>query len=748
MSRNARKRQRDWERPPPYVHEPLGDKPTFYDEDQLVVGRGWIRLLVLLPGPSDDVHVTCELKKVSIDQNGRIKSKYEALSWHWRNLLQSSQRPYINIRQDEGIYSKEVQPDILAALMELRQPHRNRYLWIDFICIDQDNFPEKNHQVEMMSTIYGQAEQVCVWLGAGDRSSNRALKFIKEEVLQLQNFDELCESKEAIKKWSALLDLMQRPWFSRRWVVQEIALARSATIYCGSESISWEHFAVAVELFVEVETATHRLSEVMKTDPDYYHIPGWFEYVSFLGASLLVEATSKLFRNYKPSDPRNLPAVTSAEHSVMQQQEEDPSYLDKSRQQPLLSLEYLVSSLAIFEATVSHDTIYCLLAIAQDTTPIADNTEFAEPKTENAVEPQDTARGASRFTHRRPYRVSYGKPYVDVCQEFIQFCIQQSEPSRALDIICRPWAQEDNHNLRQRFPSSKVPRDEGVPMPSWIPQLSGAAHIMHSQPGHRTLKMGRKNADILVGLPSTLQRNYNAAGTRTVDRKVLRFCKRVGKGIVDDPTAFPRKHYSMYIRGFILDKVTEIYPASQGGAIPQDWADAAGWTNIDPADENGPPDEFWRTLVADRGRDGRNPPVYYARACKESFLKGGLESGSVDTTKLIDNERCSIIAQFCRRVQAVIWNRCLIKTGKGSLGLASKVIEKGDLVCILYGCSVPVILRKNGGKKEDEVRDEWKEDTIKKVEFVQKRWRSYAKKMERLEKKWASQSPEIQKTKR
>ena len=75
----------------------------------------------------------------------------------------------------------------------------------------------------------------CVWLGEGDASSAMAFRFIQKEVLQLQNFDELCDSKEASKKWGALLDLMQRQWFSRRWVVQEISLARDAIIYCGSD---------------------------------------------------------------------------------------------------------------------------------------------------------------------------------------------------------------------------------------------------------------------------------------------------------------------------------------------------------------------------------------------------------------------------------------------------------------------------------------------------------------------------------
>jgi hypothetical protein len=80
----------------------------------------------------------------------------------------------------------------------------------------------------------------CVWLGEGDATSAMAFKFIQKEVLQLQNFDELCDSKEASKKWGALLDLMQRQWFSRRWVVQEIALAKDAIIYCGKDKIPWK----------------------------------------------------------------------------------------------------------------------------------------------------------------------------------------------------------------------------------------------------------------------------------------------------------------------------------------------------------------------------------------------------------------------------------------------------------------------------------------------------------------------------
>ena len=52
--------------------------------------------------------------------------------------------------------------------------------------------------------------------------------------------------------------------------------------------------------------------------------------------------------------------------------------------------------------------------------------------------------------------------------------------------------------------------------------------------------------------------------------------------------------------------------------------------------------------------------VYYAKACEESFRKGGKISGVVETAGLIEYERNSVVAQFCRRVQSAIWNRALV----------------------------------------------------------------------------------------
>lgn len=250
------------------------------------------------------------------------------------------------------------------------------------------------------------------------------------------------------------------------------------------------------------------------------------------------------------------------------------------------------------------------------------------------------------------------------------------------------------------------PPEKELGLPSWVARITAAPFDIFPHPGMDMVKMGRKNADPLVGVPQDGHRNYNAGQTKRLDLKHLKFRRRPRCG-----------HYSLYVRGFWLDTVESVAQVSQGGAIPGEWLDMAGWPEARRSQRPGevlkdPPPEFWRTLVADREMNDRNPPYYYARACKETIVNGGLQSGAVNTTALMHNERNSIVAEFCRRVQAVIWNRALIKTKNGSLGLASSQVKKGDMVCIIYGCTVPLILRKGEYKKNEEVKLEKFEDGV------------------------------------
>jgi len=251
----------------------INGRPIFkkHHYDKIPVNaRGAIRILKVYAGSPEQDDVLCELIPGTIlDYEDCQKydpplefKPYDALSWCWGKAPQDGK---ISIRMGGIRYVMFVQQSLVAALRAFRHETHDRHLWADAVCINQDYKPEKNHQVEMMADIYGRADCVRIWLGDSDASSNRAILFIKQQVLQLDHFDDLCRSNEFSDKWKALLELMQREWFSRRWVVQEVALAPKAIIHCGAAKLSWTKFAVAVELFVEVETATHRLSEVRVT---------------------------------------------------------------------------------------------------------------------------------------------------------------------------------------------------------------------------------------------------------------------------------------------------------------------------------------------------------------------------------------------------------------------------------------------------------------------------------------------------
>ncbi|KAH7076619.1 heterokaryon incompatibility protein-domain-containing protein [Paraphoma chrysanthemicola] len=753
-----------------------------------------------------------QIQKQELETVEEIEIEYEALSWCWG---QDSSDYAITIKKGSENYKMGIREDLALALMYLRHKEKTRTLWIDAICIDQANSVERNQQVQMMSRIYTRADNVCIWLGEQDDQSEVAFKFIREEITHLKDFDAISSDKDYSSKWQALMMLMQREWFSRRWVVQELSLANKAELWCGPDSMPWKEFAVAVELFVEVESATHRLSEVMRKDEKFQHVPGWFEHVSELGASLLVQATGKVFRVYgtpmdenKHNGGRTLEAMTDKQKAEREKKEKKAAKdlkhdlrtkslksihtIDPLDRRSLLSLEFLVTTMFIFKASECRDSVYSMLAIARDAAP------FAEPTgtTNDVFFRMSLFEG---FLAEKPFLVDYARPYSDVCRDFMEFCIQRKssqDPVQALDILCRPWALEPQRGRSIRVkadksaaaapkdPSSrlkekrirpwekllckvlvigdpkaltwiydkqptdakvvdersmeqywkdinsksewkdqdftwKVPRgwhkvqalckdsrtqkeekksgviraepNNDIPLPSWVPRAKNAPFEIYRQPGIEAKKTGRINADPLVGWPQDGHRNYSAAQTEAVKLDYLKFKKRPSMG-----------HYSLYVVGFKVDQVTEVREASQGGSIPNSWLELGGW---DPPYKEDPPAEFWRTIVADRGFENRNPPYYYARACRESVHKGGRESGRVNTTALIDNERNSIIAEFCRRVHAVIWGRSLFKTKGGNLGLA-KDVKEGDWVCVLHGCTVPVILSPRNKAKGDTKRED------------------------------------------
>jgi len=103
----------------------------------------------------------------------RADLSYEALSYTWDASIGQD---YVLCYGRKLLVTKNCE----AALRQLRYSQNDRLLWVDAICIDQNNINERSQQVGIMGDIYKSAIQVIVWLGIGNSDSDLAFKFLSE----------------------------------------------------------------------------------------------------------------------------------------------------------------------------------------------------------------------------------------------------------------------------------------------------------------------------------------------------------------------------------------------------------------------------------------------------------------------------------------------------------------------------------------------------------------------------------------
>lgn len=123
-------------------------------------------------------------------------------------------------------------------------------IWIDAVCIDQSNDAEKSVQIPLMSEVYKQAQQVQVWLGDCTKAEGNAFlainpmsRILNTNPRLIHNDDDLASlglPPSSSPTWRAISKILARPWFTRLWVMQEVALARRVVILCGTGTILWE----------------------------------------------------------------------------------------------------------------------------------------------------------------------------------------------------------------------------------------------------------------------------------------------------------------------------------------------------------------------------------------------------------------------------------------------------------------------------------------------------------------------------
>ncbi|KAI1759882.1 HET-domain-containing protein [Hypoxylon sp. FL1150] len=194
--------------------------------------------------------VRFECKRVEYDQD-----TYDALSYTWGNLEKTN---HIIIDGE----SLDITNNLYMALTELRSPTRSRRLWIDAICIDQENIQERNHQVHMMKRIFGSASSVIVWLGVSKGSVIDTLEMILKYSWSRGRKDLFKYPEESLR---GLETLFNPSWWKRIWIVQEVVAVREIVVLLGDTIFPWIMLANICRAIQLVEFLAHPLAPMIRS---------------------------------------------------------------------------------------------------------------------------------------------------------------------------------------------------------------------------------------------------------------------------------------------------------------------------------------------------------------------------------------------------------------------------------------------------------------------------------------------------
>ena len=250
---------------PEFEYQPLGPRE--------------IRIIDLHPGePGDDLMVSIS--------SAPLYSQHVAISYVWG----SDERPHcINAAYATKIKGAHGDPNrvitrvathptsflritenLRSLLVSIRSKELYLPLWIDAISINQADTTEKTAQVKMMREIYYSATQTILYIGEADDEARRAFRTIEilymmkdwpdekipfnlREVANLQSPDDTPKQPQpqdySESPWRPFINLFNRPWFTRTWIVQEIVLSPCGLLACGPDLLlPWDVLVTACQV--------------------------------------------------------------------------------------------------------------------------------------------------------------------------------------------------------------------------------------------------------------------------------------------------------------------------------------------------------------------------------------------------------------------------------------------------------------------------------------------------------------------
>ena len=312
--------------------------------------EGHIRVLELSPGKRGDI-ISFELTEIDLYSDKR--PSFEALSYEWREKIGTVP---VQCGKDRLL----ITPNCKAALERLRLESGRRTLWIDAVCINQEDSLERTQQVAMMTDIYRKAKAVLMWVGEekeeGGDDDSMASAFTHIPVLaqvyamlrkdpggssfEQFSLEERADAQELARgvmaDEDAIAGLHRLFWvkyFTRAWIFQEIILANSrGIVMCGSHECPWETFKAGLLGYRACSAANNpTFYEIVRID-DLFAQDGevdLFQTSSSMSVFEASDARDKIFATLRLASVVETPSIKRpvADYSLTVQQ----VYVDAAR---------------------------------------------------------------------------------------------------------------------------------------------------------------------------------------------------------------------------------------------------------------------------------------------------------------------------------------------------------------------------------------------------------------------------------
>ncbi|EPE35168.1 heterokaryon incompatibility protein [Glarea lozoyensis ATCC 20868] len=609
-----------------------------------------IRLLRLLPRASapetadeieGQVPIYCELYPITVDAS---KNGYEALSYQWGSW-DNALSIYVN-----GI-QKAVTQNLHFALQSFREENSEVILWVDAICINQEDDDEKGMQVNMMTDIYANARYTRVFLGPPDTTSDETMVdishvgravidrgiyellirmavlgdgdqlFVQLEHEAAQLVEDMLENPliqidQLTSLFKRISEILSREYWSRLWILQEIVVSQNVELYCGRLKIEYAVLHAAVLYTIYMKTfLSKRLKEQLMEMLDSGDISS--------SQFCELEAQFDAINSTVISLPANLVLGIRHQYHVTLQGGGNPK----------VDLIRLLAKIRVgISVTVDKDRIYALLGMAADREILGINPDYA-----------DTTSCTSVYSNAAKAMIQSG--HTDV-------------------LAFSQWTKEDHT------------------VPSWVPdwreevkQPFGQYHwnSPYSASGTRTfvpnmeqdvsssfLKVNGFIVDFIESLKP--QCNDGAWLSMSQRREACAYIQDIYTLCQTSNNKFEESGEEIYADNYLRSRAPQCVPVADLCCI-----------------------QFTRKATFDECRLGHEEVI-------EDFIQRtshGLSAGLPITNTL--RSYYNVMAQQVERKPFI--------TCKGFVGLAPKHAEAGDIVVVFSGAKFPYVIRKCDDEK-------------------------------------------------